>query len=66
MQLVLTFEGTPAPTYTFTFTKVMVIDHSNPIQGPKEELMEEVSLKAAACTLVVTNWPTAEPTRFHA
>ena len=54
--------GTTPLTYTFEFSKCIVTQHSNPVKGPDDELMESVELMASACSLVVINAP-AEPAR---
>lgn len=64
LQLVITMDGTPAPTYTWEFGKVIVVKHSDPVVGPKDEVLESVDLKAGTCSLVVSNWPTEEPDRY--
>jgi hypothetical protein len=65
LQLVITLAGSPAPTYTFTFTQVIVTKHGDPVVGPKDEVLETVDMKAGTCQLVVTNWATAQPIRNH-
>jgi len=64
VQLVITMAGSPAPTWTWTFTNVIPVKHSDPVVGPSDEVMESVDLRAGACSLVVTKWPTAEPVRY--
>lgn len=64
LKLVLTGQGDTPPTWTFEFSKVIVVSHSNPVKGPDDELMESVELMAGGCSLVVANWPDDEPTRY--
>lgn len=66
LQLVITMAGSPAPTYTWEFGKVVVTKHSDPVVGPKDEVLENVDLKAGTCSLTVTNWPLAQPDRYTA
>lgn len=63
IQVVITMAGSPAPTYTFEFGKVIVTKHSDPVVGPNDEVLESVDLKAGTCSLVVSNWATAQPVR---
>lgn len=62
LKLEIVAAGTTPLTYTFEFSQCIVTQHSNPVKGPDDELMESVELMASACSLVVTNAP-AEPAR---
>ena len=62
LKLELVAAGTTPLTYSFEFSKCIVTQHSNPVKGPDDELMESVEMMAAACSLTVTNGP-AEPVR---
>ena len=62
LKLELVAAGATPLTYAFEFSKCIVTQHSNPVKGPDDELMESVEMMAAACSLTVTNGP-AEPVR---
>lgn len=62
LKLEIMASGATPLTYSFEFSKVVITQHSNPVKGPDDELMESVEMMASACKLIVTNAP-AEPAR---
>jgi hypothetical protein len=64
LEMVGTQDAALPVTYQWFFTGVMILDHSNPIHGPKDELMEEVRMMAEHCTFYAKNIKEAEPDRY--